>query len=247
MTISPAKRAETLAKARAVFKAGGLNSHERALQKIEQATVWIYRHGYTSPGLLREMMGVESRSGIANRLVKMGLAKLTDIEGGGLIKGVPRRLVTLTYAGVALAASLTEACLNYQTEPYKAIGKVELLRHNMLVQFLTLRELNLENQSIDGYESERELRASNELSSFSRAATKRTKIPDAIWLYGENRIALELELTPKRGNSFHTFASGLIAGMPTDDPVTGDYEVTRTMGVQRVFVRFKKSGGTVFI
>lgn len=200
---------EILKEARAAFKARGVTPQQRAREKIALSTAWIYRHGYSSADVLARLMGVKTRPGIAANLVKWGLAKSTEIEGGGLVRGVPLHLFTLTEAGINEAMNYVEIALNYDTKPYKTIRK-DTIKHNMIIQNLTVGALV--NGSIDGYFTERELHQLNADEVKDRHSTYAAKIPDALWVNGYNRAAIELELSAKWARKLDVFVEGLLVG-----------------------------------
>ena len=200
-----------LAKARAAFSEFGISSTARGRQKLAMSCVWIYRNGYTSPDLLNRYVTNSGHSGIVRKLEREGLVSKTYIEGGGLIRGVPRYALTLTSAGVALAETTVSVALDYERDPARAVRR-ETLRHDMLVQFLTLQALSQGN--ISGYSSERELIAMNAEDVAARASSFAVKMPDARWDNDDGTAtAVELELSPKWGRKFDDFRQGLFAGM----------------------------------
>lgn len=208
--MSRPKNTEILAKARAVFKEQGITPQQRAREKIALSTSWIYRNGYTSADVLARLVGAKTRPGIAAKLVKWGLAKSTYIEGGGVIRGVPAYLYTLTLSGIEEALNHVDIPLRYDTEPYRAINRATVL-HNMVAQNLTVSALS--TGKIDNYFSERELLKLNADEVKEEESTYSAKIPDALWITGQNRTAIEVELSPKWGRELDQFIEGLLVGM----------------------------------
>lgn len=200
-----------LIKARAKFSEFGMSSTARGRQKLAVSCVWIYRHGYTSPDLLNRLVTNSGHSGIVRKLEREGLVVKTYMEGGGLIRGVPRHVLTLTTAGVALAETMVSVALDYEQNPSRVVRR-DTLRHDMLVQFLTYQALA--RGGISGYRSERELMALNAEDVAARVSSYSVKVPDALWEYADGTAtAVELELSPKWGRKFDDFRLGLFSGM----------------------------------
>lgn len=201
---------EIAANARAAFAKMGMSPQARAREKIAESCLWIYRNGFTSPQVLQSLMGVQTRGSVARNLVNRGLAKSKYIEGGGLLRGVPRYGITLTELGEEVALSRAEMQLPYHFEPYRMIP-ASLVRHNILLQFLTLDAV--QSGRATGYYTERELVQMNADATTRRKSNLGKKIPDALWFIGNDRAAIELELSPKWGNRFENFALDLLDGI----------------------------------
>lgn len=170
----------------------GCSPGEQAEKKKRAALKWIYRFGYASPSIIESVVGT-TRSGYAITLEKGGFIKRFRTECGGGIPGIPKYICLLTELGVEFAARHINMILPYDGDPAKI--NQQLLRHNELVQSLTLERYVA--QDIVGFWTERELK---EWSKHNE------KEPDALWVYqNDARVSIEVELSPKTGRRLDEF------------------------------------------
>lgn len=177
----------------------GVAPRVKGLQNQLKVVDWLYRFGYSSAAVLQDVLNKQS-SGWAAAAERRGL-----LQSVRTVSGVPPRLYMLTAEGLALAEQHAQLLLAYpEVDPARV--NQSLLRHNLLVQSLTVAEVTAKR--IASFRSEREL------SCGDRRGVKR---PDAIWnLPSGTRVAIELELTAKWGRTLDEFVRALVRGLQGD-------------------------------
>ena len=178
---------------------GGVAPRIKGWQNQLAVVDWLYRFGYSSAAVLQDVLGKQS-SGWAAMAERRGL-----LQSVRTVSRVPPRLYFLAADGLALAEQHANDLLPYpEIDPARV--NQSMLRHNLLVQSLTARELLAKR--IDSFTSERELS-----SDFSRGV----KRPDVIWkLSSGTRVAVEVELTAKWGRALDAFVVALVQGLQGD-------------------------------
>jgi hypothetical protein len=202
-------------------KLAGKTPLERGREKMLFGLFWVYRWGWSSPGLVNLASGSKDK-GLAARLVKQGFLKSTTPTGGNLFKRVPSQILTLTPDGVALMQRNIDGSLgtNY-TDKYTLLN----LQHDYVVQKLSSAAF-LENQISDF----------NTPLQMTGKSMDGIKQPDAIWFSDDYaQIGIEVELDGKWNMRFDQFVHkciGFAAEQETVDEVTYDRQV-------RIFVETK--------
>lgn len=198
---------ERLAAGRAKLAAMGKTPRQRGKEKIRLAIDWIYRWGYSSPTVIDLLSGT-GRCGFPMKLVKHGLCTRTRTASGGMFEGVPNFFLTLTDLGVTEAERYREKLLDYEVDPYRV--KQAQMRHDLLAQTATANLLLIDR--ITDFSTEREISGRKEAER---------KVPDVVWLQGDFRIAVEVELTGKWGRKLDEFVSRSVKSLlprPDDEP-----------------------------
>jgi hypothetical protein len=191
---------EKLAYARTVLN--GKSPRIRGAEKQLTALDWTYRWGWTSAKILDLATG-GGRTGLAARLVKNKLLKATRTESGGSIKGIPIQLLTLTEIGLDEAERHREDLINYEIDPYRI--DQSKLRHDCLAQLFTAN--GLKTGAINAFKTPREL---------ASKSNKETKQPDILWISGNQRIGVEVELSAKWERKLDEFIQKCIISLSSD-------------------------------
>jgi hypothetical protein len=201
--------AEALAKlaaARAVMAGSGVSPRARGTEKTQIALDWIYRWGWSSPGILDLVTG-GLRTGLATRLVKQKLLTSTRTESGGGIKDIPISILTLTTSGIHEVERLREDLLKYEVDPFR-IDQTKL-RHDQIAQRATANALKSGAISV--------FRTPAELATQS---AKDVKQPDILWIDQANqRIGIEVELSAKWDRKLDQFINSCLESL---NPTTKD-------------------------
>lgn len=182
----------------------GRTTVERGIEKLDQALLWVYRWGWSAPQLLDELAGTHRR-GLTARLIRQRLLCASEIEGGGIISGIPQRIVGLTADGRAWIEEGYERHLP-AIDPDRV--RRDRIRHDLLVQRLTHHALK--TKRIDRYGTPLEM------PMFSRANQKQ---PDAAWGNGKERCAIELELTRKFDRDLDQFVERYVQIFEEQTPI----------------------------
>ncbi len=219
-------RTHELLHARATALAGK-NPTQRGREKTRQALMWVHRWGWSSAQTVDRLAGVK-RKGLSARLVRQGLLKATKTESGGAIAGVPRAILTLTTAGVEMAEAAYEHAVPYCTDPYRI--NQATLRHDGLAQRATLDGLLA--GAISDYRTEREL-AEGDMPGRKRF--------DIIWLNGNVKIGVEVELSRKYQRALDVFVTGIVGALASGrvDIVT---IITDNKPLQKAYMQALKPG-----
>lgn len=173
----------------------GESPSERGEKKRRRALEWIHRWGYTSPDILRQVVG-QAASGYSSKLSRAGLLVESRTQAGGVQKGVPKTVLTLSTAGLQEAERFSAQLLRYRELDPGRINQ-HLLRHNILAQQLTLNAMK--SGSGNDFMTERMLDHTGD--------KKDEKKPDVIWsIDGARKLfAVEIELTAKWGRDLDDF------------------------------------------
>jgi hypothetical protein len=196
---------ERLAQARQELAARGISTRGLGRERLLDACRWVYRWGWSAPAVVDLFGG--SRRGLSARAVSAGLMSETRTAAGGVLEDVPKKLLTLTDAGIAFVEKhLTEDEL---LEPEDALRINQAnLRHDFLVQKATIKKLR--SGIIADYLTPKEI---------AEASRKEEKIPDAIWIMQDGwKMAIELELTPKFKRKLDDFVWGIVAALTSNPP-----------------------------
>ena len=180
-----------------VERFGAVAPRSRAVDKRRKALKWLNRWGYSTPGILAELLGVDRSAG--PRLVQQLAARdlVREVVAGGnwgYWRYGPNRetgkrdrqgpfVVMLTETGKATAIAVDNT-LGATWE--RQVSGIQSIRHNLMTQQVVVQMINL--LGFDDYLTEPQLR---EQSKPGR------KQPDAILLKGSEKTAIEIELTPK--------------------------------------------------
>lgn len=157
----------------------GMSPRSRGQMKTEKTLNWVYRWGFSSAKLLRDVSGQQA-NGYAKRLTERGLIQETKT-----LSGIPRTYFTLTKSGLAECERKVMVLNQYpEIDPYRV--NQQTLRHYLIAQEATLSALTKE--MISDFETERQL---------GDADTRGQKRPDVVWISGTERWGIEVELTAK--------------------------------------------------
>jgi len=185
----------------------GKNMRERGRIKEERALEWVYRWGWTTPGILDFWCGARNRN-LSTNLVKKGKLKVTETGWDGT-KNRPKKILTLTDFGLSLAVEKATNLVKYSTN----MGSINLLhlRHYFYAQKMTFHALV--DRKIIGFETEAE---------FGEKSEKGAKRPDILWHLPSGEIAgVEVELNDKYGHHLHKFVDDCTMQLYMDEAETG--------------------------
>lgn len=163
----------------------------RGREKGRLALEWVWRWGWSSASTTD--LAVSKRRGVAKRLADAKL--ITHHRCSGFReKYYPTRVIVLSTAGVDALKRMTvdfnSAGLRHVTGEHVAWHQ---LAHDHAVQYWTA--LKLSQGMIEDFITPREMSTKNEYGR---------KNPDAVWLLPDgSKVALELELTPKKPRELH--------------------------------------------
>lgn len=166
----------------------GKTPHERAAEKIQACVDWLWRWGWSTPEILKRVSGAAQP--IAPKLESLGYCKKTRIASGGFL-GRPQFAITLTPDGIAKANYPENFEANYSDKI-----RANQIEHDLSVQHVVLKLLH--GGAIQDYTPARLLEG------------RHSKIPDALLLSGNFKIALEVENEEKTQTKFDLFATRLI-------------------------------------
>ena len=196
---------ERLAQAREELAARGISTRQLGRERLLSACRWVYRWGWSAPAIVDTLGG--SRRGLSARAVDAGLMVETRTAAGGVLEDVPKKLLTLTDAGIAFVEKHLKEDELLEPEDALRINQANL-RHDFLVQKATIK--NLRDGKISDYLTPKEI---------AEASKKEEKIPDAIWIRPDNRkMAIELELTPKFKRKLDDFVWGIVTALTSNPP-----------------------------
>jgi hypothetical protein len=194
--------ADRLAELRAKLKSEGKSTKTLGRERVRNALDWVYRFGWSSPTIIDSTTGA-SRRGLCAKLVRAGLLIETKTECGGIIEDVPQKIVTLSEQGLAYVEKHKQEqdLVQYPLNPYKV--NQALLRHDLLSQRATLK--NLQEGKIQSFKTLRELAAK------SQAGVKQ---PDVLWMTADGRrIAVEVELSAKFQRKLDDFVWSIVLAL----------------------------------
>jgi hypothetical protein len=191
------KTVDRLAAARAVLLQTGKSPRELGRDSLLKVIEFVYRFGYTSSDNINQLLE-RTKGGYALRLVKQGYFVATRT-----LSGRPEFIYTLSEMGIQEAVRHSSTLYRYsEKDPYKI--NQQFIRHNLLVQKLTVNAINA--RVIDDYQTER---------MFDEAGDKLgIKRPDSVWITNNNiQIAVEVELTPKWARDLDGFILAIITSL----------------------------------
>jgi hypothetical protein len=165
------------------------------------AADWIYRFGFSSSQVLKDVLKKQG-AGWPSIAAKRGLLRSTKTESG-----VPGVFYTLAEPGLELAERNSMTLLPYpEIDPFRV--NQATMRHNLLVQMLTVRAIN--SGQIVRVTTEKELTAGD---------LRGHKRPDAIWHFEDGqRIGIEMELSAKWERKLDEFITGITASLNAEVP-----------------------------
>lgn len=204
---------------RAMDFMGGQSPHERSIQKRQAVLTWIYRWGYSSAEIIRQVAD-QTAGGYAKKLEERGLLVATKTESG-----IPRAIFTLTKSGYQEAERFADKLAPYpELDPYRV--NQQLIRHNLLAQQITVRELK--NGNTHDYLTERFVGLDGDKPGQKR--------PDVVWIaWDGRRTAVEVELTAKWERRLDEFILAVGDGLdPTNGPRYAEFViVTDSPAIER--------------
>ena len=174
----------------------GMSPRERGKHKEQLALKWVYKWGWSAPSVIDTLAGNVGR-GLSARLVKRNLLIETRTGNGGITKGVPSKILTLTRTGLNDVERLLDEneLLPYELDPHKI--KQDFLRHGLYTQKVTASVM--QNEQFVNYQTEKEIQRNSESG---------VKQHDVIWQIGDMHIGVEVELTAKWNRPFDQFIIG---------------------------------------
>jgi len=175
----------------------GQSPHARGWEKKRKVLDWIYRHGYSTADIIRQVAG-QKAPGYSKKLKEAGLI----VETRTTVAEIPKFFYTLSKAGLEIAERYAENLLNYRfMEPYK-LSQAQF-RHNFTAQKLTADALAA--------------KVAHEYTTPMMAASKNMpdqKKPDACWQDCEgNWIAVEVEFTQKFGTELFQMFDAMVTSL----------------------------------
>lgn len=176
------------------------STREQARDNEEKVLRWIGSWGFTSPNILKQLVGAQSLKTIEkNKLI-------SRLETGTTY--VPY-IYKLTKLGVQITGELyNDDVPNTYVEADSSRIRLDKIRHELTAQHITLeQEITNQRYFITHY-TEREYKRLGELI-YTNLNSKNYKIPDVIWfIVTENgeiqRQAIEVELTKKGSADSHS-------------------------------------------
>lgn len=178
---------------RAADYLGGESPRARGERKRRRVLEWVYRWGYSSAEILRQVAGQQAK-GYATGLVKKGWLVETKTESGS-----PRHYYTLSERGQQEAERLSDRLHRYpEADPYRV--NQQQIRHYLLAQQSTWNALTA--QVISDYETERMFDERGD-----KAGDKR---PDVVWRLATGKeVGVEIELSAKWDRRLNEFVLGI--------------------------------------
>lgn len=213
----------------------GVGPRVRGLEKDRSALAWVYRWGWSSASVI-DAYASPGRRGVAARLIKRKLLEPHECEAAGGIKGVPARALTLTQDGVAEVEAFlsAEEIMPYPRDGSRLIKKHQI-RHDLLVQRYTV--IKLQSDNITAFQTPREL---------AEFATSGDKYPDAIWTFNDGKkIAVELELTAKKGRELDQALLALLRSVKDDGPYDLAVYLSHSPGLLQRYRNALKPGSKI--
>lgn len=183
------------------FHLRGQSPHARGEKKRRDVLKWVFRWGYSSAEVIRQVAGQKAK-GYAVGLVKKGWLVQTKTSSG-----MPRYIYTLSKAGQQEAERLADKLHRYpEDDPYRI--NQQQTRHYLLAQQSTMEALT--DGSIVEYETERMF---SELGD--KAGEKR---PDIQWTLASGKhIGVEIELSAKWDRRLDQFILGIARALKSAD------------------------------
>lgn len=216
---------------------GGRTSRQVGALKRQAACLWVYRWGYSAAGLI-DAVAQRGKRGLAARMVRQGLLQPWPCPGAGGVKGVPLAVLTLTPAGV-LEAELAASDAGIDAAGYQGEGTRYILwrqlRHDLLVQRFTAQRLAAGR--IEEYRTPREIAAQS---------AAHVKQPDAVWLSGGQKLAVELELSVKKGRELDLTLDALLRAMePGSGPFDAVVVISHSRSIRERYRSLLKPGARI--
>lgn len=206
-----------------------LSPIDRADEKLEDALIWLSRWGYSTPSVLGSLVQLENPMAestpaqqkaateqqgrrLAERMQAKGLVKSVLTSGNwgfwkyivdqyGLRKKAGPFLLVLTEIGKGAAQSI-DASLG--APHHRQVHGVQSIRHNLICQTVTIEYLK---RGFSDYEPEASRRTESKPG---------IKQPDCILIKDDGRrVALEIELSPKRGAPLDRALISVCKGLET--------------------------------
>ena len=174
----------------------GLSPRARNKHNLNVISEYLFRVGYSTPDLMKSLIGNKDPGWFTDAIKRKDFQKVST----GVYE--PSFVMVLTERTLRIAEFNAK-----QLTPYLEIdsGRINqaTIRHNLLVQDLTLR--SMKSGAISGYLTEREITVGGE---------RGVKRPDVVWLPKTGgRIAVEVELTAKWARHFDEFVSGILTAL----------------------------------
>lgn len=185
----------------------GNDMRARGRIKEERALNWVYRWGWSTPGIIDSWCGAANRNTSTN-LVKKGLLKAIETGWDGT-KNRPKKILTLTDLGLSFAVEKAANLVKYKGS-FSSINLLHL-RHYFYAQLMTLNAAS--NGEIIDFQTEAE---------FNEKSEKNEKRPDVLWHLPSGEVAaIEVELTEKHGPQLLKFVDDSTMQLYMDEAQTG--------------------------
>ncbi|MGN6315785.1 hypothetical protein [Trinickia sp.] len=190
-----------------IVETTGGNMRARGRIKEEKALNWVYRWGWSTPGIIDLWCGAANRNTSTN-LVKKGLLKTTETGWDGT-KNRPKKILTLTDLGLSFAVEKATNLVKYKGS-FSSINLLHL-RHYFYAQLMTLNAVS--NGEIIDFQTEAE---------FNEKSEKNEKRPDVLWHLPSGEVTgVEVELTEKHGHDLLKFVDDSTMQLYMDEAQTG--------------------------
>lgn len=179
---------------------GDESPRARGEKKRRRALDWVYRWGYSSAEIIRQVVGQQAK-GYAAGLVKKGWLTETKTESG-----TPRFFYTLTETGRQEVERFSENLLRYpEADPFKVIQ--QQIRHYLLAQQATVNMLA--SGSIVNFKTERMIDGDGDQPGMKR--------PDVVWVTTEGKQwGIEIELSAKWDRRLDEFVIGIAKAIKSE-------------------------------
>ena len=187
---------------------GDESPHARGERKRRRVLGWVYRWGYSSAEIIRQVAGQQAK-GYAYGMVKKGWLVETKTESG-----MPRFTYTLSETGRQEAERLAEDLHRYpEADPYRI--NQQQIRHYLLAQQATVNALAA--GAISDYRTERMFDDGGD-----RLGEKR---PDVVWLLPSGQqVGVEIELSAKWDRRLHEFVLGIARALQAESIESIEYQ-----------------------
>jgi hypothetical protein len=182
----------------------GKSTLEIGYEKQQIALAWVYRFGWSS-AIVLDRLAQKNRRGYSNKLVEKKLLQETENEAGWGVKNAPKKFLTLTKLGVEeIEKDLEEEQMVGYPMDGRNLIRLQNAKHDLFVQKYLLNKI--EKFGIDLID----FKTIRELSTKSEAGIKE---PDIVILHNKRTIAIEIELTIKKGRELDQFCNSIIKSL----------------------------------
>ncbi len=211
---------DRIAKARSTIT--GVNLRQKGEENRLKALILVCKFGVASIATISDHLGNQNQS-VARKLTNAGFLREIILERAAYTEahGAVRKIVVLTRAAHEFLVAMGVAIVYPELET----GRINfnLVSHTLESQ-IAVSSL-LKKGVIDDFETERMWGANN-------ATSKRF---DVIGIKGNQRIGIEIELTPKNGRRFDEMCSGIVKALQAEKD--GEHHFTYALIYVRESIR----------